>query len=137
MKKTIQVAVGLVFNSRQEILLAWRDEHKSPGNCWEFPGGKIEAEETGYQALCRELCEEVGIQVQQAKSYPEIFYDYPNLQVILHPWRVYQYAGIPHGMEGQKILWVRLEKLREYTLPSANYAIVDLLQSTEKPIFTE
>jgi 8-oxo-dGTP diphosphatase len=137
MKKTIQVAVGLVFNSRQEILLAWRDAHKSPGNCWEFPGGKIEAQETGYQALCRELQEEIGIQVKQAKNYPEIFYDYQTLQVILQPWRVYQYEGTPYGLEGQKILWVRLGELREYTLPSANYAIVDLLQSIENPIFSD
>ena len=136
MKKTIQVAVGLVFNSRQEVLLAWRDAHKSPGNCWEFPGGKVEAGETGYQALCRELREEVGIKVQDAKSYPEIFYDYQTVQVILHPWRVGQYEGIPCGLEGQKILWVKPEELRGYTLPSANYAIVDLLQSMEKPIFT-
>lgn len=137
MKKTIRVAVGLIFNSRQEILLAWRDAVKSPGNCWEFPGGKIEAGETEYQALCRELREEVGIEVLNAENYPEVFHDYETMQVILHPWVVNEYRGIPCGIEGQKITWVLVENLRDYPLPSANYTIVDMLQKLNKPIFPE
>jgi len=137
MKKTIQVVIGLVFNSRREILLAWRDEHKSPGNCWEFPGGKIEAGETGYHALCRELAEEIGIEVQNAENFPSICHEYESVKVILHPWRVHRYQGIPRGAEGQKICWVPLNQLQKFTLPAANHAIVELLLLHEHPSFIE
>ena len=127
MKKNIQVAIGLIFNSKQEILLAWRDAHKSPGNCWEFPGGKIEPGETQYQALCRELFEEIGIEVECARNFASICHEYETLQVILHPWQIEKYHGTPRGAEGQKIRWVPLDQLRHLTLPQANYPILDLL----------
>jgi 8-oxo-dGTP diphosphatase len=129
MKKIVEVAVGLIFNKQQEILLAWRDEHKVPGNCWEFPGGKIETGESGYQALCRELFEEIGIEVGEAFELPSIFHSYEHVQVVLQPWQVKQYQGIPQGLEGQKIKWVSLNKLHKMILPSANKAIVRLLHS--------
>jgi 8-oxo-dGTP diphosphatase len=127
MKKNISVVVGLIFNEREEILLAWRDARKTPGNCWEFPGGKIEPGENGYQALCRELTEEIGITVLKAAILPSIIHQYDTYQVILHPWRIESFRGIPQGMEGQMILWSSLNQLSSVALPAANYAIVDLL----------
>jgi 8-oxo-dGTP diphosphatase len=127
MSKTIQVVIGLVFNQHQEILLAWRDASKTPGNCWEFPGGKIESGEDSYQAICRELAEEVGIIVQKAVPFPQISHHYETYQVILHPWRIEAYQGIPQGLEGQIILWRDVKQLSSVTLPGANYAIVEQL----------
>ncbi len=122
----ISVAVGIILNQQQQVLLAWRGAHKQPGNCWEFPGGKIEQGEDSYQALCRELYEEVAIQVQEAKPLPSIIHEYENsYQVELFPWVVEQFLGIPQGMEGQKIIWSSTNLLKNYTLPSANYAIID------------
>lgn len=136
MKKTIEVAVGLVFNNQREILLAWRAAHKIPGNCWEFPGGKREAGETSYQALCRELTEEVGITVNQAVELPSVYHQYEEIDVMLHPWRVSQYQGVPRGIEGQQIAWVAVQQLRQLTLPAANQIIVDLLLLEENALFT-
>ncbi len=127
MKKNISVVVGLIFNEHEEILLAWRESWKMPGNCWEFPGGKIEPGENGYQALCRELTEEIGITVLKATILPSICHQYDTYQVILYPWKINSYEGIPRGMEGQMILWSSLDQLSSVILPAANYAIVDLL----------
>lgn len=135
MNKIVQVVVGLVFNNQSEILMAWRGPHQTPGNCWEFPGGKIEQGETGYEALCRELSEEVGIAVESAEPWESIHYQYETHQVVLYPWHVEKYWGIPHGMEGQRIAWMQLNQLSELQLPSANYTIVDsLLQFKKKAI---
>jgi 8-oxo-dGTP diphosphatase len=122
MKKIVQVVIGIVANSQQEVLLAWRDAHKVPGNCWEFPGGKIEAGETVYQALCRELFEEIKAQLLES-----IYHDYEAMGVRLHPCRVQEYSGTPRGVEGQIIQWIPLENVPQLVLPSANYALVDLL----------
>ncbi len=127
MKKNISVVVGLIFNEREEILLAWRESWKMPGNCWEFPGGKIEHGENGYQALCRELTEEIGITVLKATILPSICHQYDTFQVTLYPWKIDSYEGIPRGMEGQMILWSSLDQLTSVILPAANYTIVDFL----------
>ncbi len=127
MKKTIHVVVGLIFNPAKEVLLTWRDSHKIPGNCWEFPGGKIEVGESQYQALCRELKEEIGIEVQQALKLSPLTHEYETLMVQLYPWQVQQYQGIPQGLEGQKLCWAPFSELRDYVLPAANYAILDLI----------
>ena len=64
----LSVVVGVVLAPNQHILMAKRPAHKSLAGLWEFPGGKVEAGENPYEALCRELNEEVGIRVQQLKS---------------------------------------------------------------------
>jgi 8-oxo-dGTP diphosphatase len=129
MKKSMSVVVGLILNEQQEILLAWRNEAKPQGNCWEFPGGKVEAGETGYAALCRELKEEIGITVQAAQAMESVSHTYSTVSVILYPWLIEEYSGVARGMEGQTLLWTPLQELRSYRLPSANTAIVDSILS--------
>jgi len=134
--KIIEVVVGLIFNDAGEILVAWRDASKTPGHCWEFPGGKIEQGESGYQALSRELLEEVGIEVQAAEEMFSIRHGYEINPVNLHVWRLRSYRGIPQGAEGQVIAWVAVNQLRGLTLPLANQGIVDWLLAQQKPIFS-
>ena len=57
----VEVAVGILINSEQSILLGQRPEGKPYAGYWEFPGGKIEAGETLLQALQRELQEEINV----------------------------------------------------------------------------
>ena len=64
----MHVAVGVIVNEQQEILIAKRPDHQYKGGLWEFPGGKVEPGETVYNALLRELNEEVNIQVIHAES---------------------------------------------------------------------
>lgn len=127
--KSLPVAVGVIINPEQQVLLAWRDSQKSQGGCWEFPGGKIETGEDSYQALCRELQEEIDIIVKDARSLPSVTHHYETCQVILYPWLVLDYVGIPRGIENQSIIWTAIDSLRDLPLPGANYLIVDYLQS--------
>lgn len=131
--KNLPVAVGVIFNSDQEVLLAWRNILKNQGGCWEFPGGKIEPGEDSYQALCRELSEEIDITVQNAKSLPAVNYTYETYQVTLYPWLVLEYVGVPRGVDGQDIIWCSLGSLQKLTLPKANYLIVEHLYSLHSP----
>lgn len=120
----IHVAAAAVFNERGEVLLARRPDHLHQGGLWEFPGGKVEAGEAVEQALARELREELGIEVEQARPLIRIAHDYPDRRVLLDVWRVERFHGEPHGREGQPLAWVMPDALPAYEFPAANRPIV-------------
>ena len=64
--KKLQIAVGIIRNPQGEIFITQRAADAHMANKLEFPGGKIESDETPEQALIRELQEEVGITVGKA-----------------------------------------------------------------------
>jgi 8-oxo-dGTP diphosphatase len=124
----VDVAVGVIIKD-SKVLIAERAKHLHQGNKWEFPGGKVESDESVESALKRELNEELGIEIQQQRSWFSLSFDYPDKQVNLHMWIVSEFAGQPEGKEGQPIRWVAFEDLGEYTFPDANVPIIQKLQS--------
>lgn len=128
MKKSINVVIGLLINAKNEILIAERPAHVPHGGLWEFPGGKIESEEKDYDALCRELSEEIGVQVSKAEKILEYPHQYPSHEVILSVWKVMDYEGVPQNIESQQIRWVSLKELPDYQFPQGNYPILKYLE---------
>ena len=127
MTKLLHVAVGIVFNQQQEVLVCLRPTHKHQGGLWEFPGGKVETDESVEQALKRELAEEVGITVEQAYPLTQCPYQYTDRQVLLDVWRIEKFIGEAYGREGQEIQWVTREKLQQLPVLMANHPIITLL----------
>ncbi len=123
----VHVAVGIVFNERNEVLIAQRPPDKSYSGLWEFPGGKAEANETILQALKRELQEEVGIQVLAAQAWLQLDYAYSDRHVFLHIWRVLEFLGEPAGLEGQNIQWIPLNRIDQFQFLPANRDILKKL----------
>ncbi len=132
----VHVAVAVVVNERNEVLLALRPEDKHQGGLWEFPGGKVEAGEGVVQALERELLEEVGIGVKQARPLIQIRHHYGDKSVWLDVWRVERFDGEAHGREGQAVEWVAPERLHERRFPAANRAIVTAVQLPDRYLIT-
>ncbi len=124
----LHVAAGAIFNEQGEILLAKRPSHVYQGDLWEFPGGKLEPGESAYQALARELQEELGIEVLQARPLLQVRHDYPEQPILLYIWRVERFSGTARGREGQPVVWVRPENLNAYSLPAASQPIVTALR---------
>jgi 8-oxo-dGTP diphosphatase len=118
------VAAAVIENPSGEILLARRPQHRDQGGLWEFPGGKVEVGEEAFQALQRELHEELGITVRAAHPLIRIPWRYPEHDVLLAVWRVTDFDGQAHGAEGQPIEWVVPGALHRYAFPAANRAIV-------------
>lgn len=121
----INVAVGIVRNQQGQFLVARRHNHQHQGGLWEFPGGKIEANELAEQGLARELYEEVGVTVRQAQAWQEIIHDYVDKQVRLKIFLVTQFEGVAQGKEQQLIKWVSLSALQQLSVPEANKAIIE------------
>jgi 8-oxo-dGTP diphosphatase len=123
----IRVAAGIIFNSKQEVLVSYRPSHVPQGNMWEFPGGKIEPGENAYDALVRELREELNITVLAAEFFARNEHVYGNRHIHLEVFKIQEYEGTPRGQEGQKIQWVSIDTLATLTFPEANQAIVKML----------
>lgn len=105
MTKILEVAAAVLQRPDGEFLLAERPVGKPYAGWWEFPGGKIEAGETPYHALVRELHEELGIDVDVAHPWLTRVYSYPHATVRLHFFRVVRWHGEPHGKENQRLSW--------------------------------
>lgn len=129
MNKVIHVAVATIVNADNEVLLALRQSHQHLANLWEFPGGKVEADETVYDALKREIQEELAITVVAAKPLLTVSHDYEDRTVLLDVWHVDQFEGTPHGQEGQKLQWCAIADLSDIEFPSANISIISALQA--------
>ena len=124
----LHVAVAIIKNPKQEVLVARRSPKSPQGDLWEFPGGKVESDETVFSALQREIFEEVGLRIQEAYPFIKIHHDYVDNQVLLDVWQVTMFEGEAYGREGQKVQWLASEVLRNFKFPKANHRIIDLLQ---------
>ena len=129
-KKFIHVAVGIVLRAGQ-IFLTKRADDAHQGGKWEFPGGKVELNESVDEALSRELSEEIGITLSQSQPYVTIEHDYPEKSVRLDFHLVRDFDGEPSGCEGQAFQWVTIDALATLTFPDANQLVVDKLMADE------
>jgi 8-oxo-dGTP diphosphatase len=120
----IHVMAAVIRAPDDRILLARRPDHVHQGGLWEFPGGKREADESRFQALQRELQEELGITVTCARPLIDIRHDYPDKSIRLDVWQVDAFDGQPHGAEGQPVRWVEASELDHYAFPKANEPIL-------------
>src|SRR3569832_571866 len=134
----VHVAVAVIVDAAGRVLIARRAAHRHQGGRWEFPGGKVEPGEATHAALARELDEEVGIEVKQARPVSRIRHDYPDRSVLLDVWRVIAFRGEAHGREKQPEKRVAPDDLSRYAFPAANQPIVTAArQSTVYIITTE
>ncbi len=122
--KHLQVVIGIIRRSDNNIFLAQRAADSSMANMWEFPGGKIEPGETPKQALTRELQEETGIEVVSAQAWDRVEHIYDDLMLTLHFFMVDKWHGEPWGREGQPSRWVAQRDLQADEFPPANADIV-------------
>lgn len=132
----INVAVAVIKNNRQQVLLTLRSGQVHQGGLWEFPGGKVEANESVFEALGRELNEELGIDITHARPLIRIDHDYGDRQVLLHAWMVEAFTGTAHGKEGQPMQWVDIKALNISTMPAANLPIIHAVQLPDAYLIT-
>ena len=109
--KVTEVAVAIFLKPDGTFLLSSRPEGKPYPGYWEFPGGKIEPGETVFDAMVRELIEELNVTITAATPWFTFMMHYTHATVRLHCWRVHEWHGDMRGMEGQHFEWQRLDAL--------------------------
>jgi 8-oxo-dGTP diphosphatase len=128
MSDVVRVAAAVIVRGDGQFLLAQRPAGKVYAGYWEFPGGKLEAGETAYAALVRELHEELGLRVTRAYPWLTRHYVYPHAKVELNFFRVLAWQGEPHPHEGQSFSWQRAQAPTVTPLLPANAPILRALQ---------
>ena len=124
----IDVAAGVLLDDRGRALISQRPAGKHEAGSWEFPGGKIRSSESPFEALGRELREELGIRIVEAEFLVTYAHDYPDRRVNLHIWRIVRWSGQPGSKEGQPLKWVAIAELMDAGLLPADLKIVEVLQ---------
>ncbi len=136
MSDRIHVAVAVISDRGDNILVSQRPDDAHQGGLWEFPGGKLEPGETRLQALQRECHEELGIQVEQARPLIQITHDYPDRRILLDVWKVTAYSGVPQGREGQPVRWISRSALAALPMPAADVPICSAIQLPDRYLIT-
>jgi 8-oxo-dGTP diphosphatase len=124
--KVVLVAACALIDADGRVLIAERPAGKAMAGLWEFPGGKVEPGERPEQSLIRELQEELGIVVSEACLAPLTFasHSYPDFHLLMPLYVCRRWEGTVAAQEGQRLAWVRPNRLRDYKMPPADEPLV-------------
>jgi 8-oxo-dGTP diphosphatase len=127
--KIVLVAACALVDTDGRVLIAERPAGRPMAGLWEFPGGKVEAGETPEATLIRELKEELGIVVKEACLAPLTFasHAYPEFHLLMPLYVCRRWDGTVTAQEGQKLAWVRPNRLRDYPMPPADVPLISHL----------
>jgi 8-oxo-dGTP diphosphatase len=121
--------VAAVFRQGDLVLVARRAQGQHLEYKWEFPGGKIEENETSEECLCRELKEELGVVVEVGKYVGESIFSYPDKNIRLIAYQVKLLSGNFTLNVHDRIDWVEIKELSAVDLASADIPISLILQN--------
>jgi 8-oxo-dGTP diphosphatase len=116
------VAACALLDREGAVLIAKRPDGRPLAGLWEFPGGKVEAEEEPEEALIRELHEELGIDIAKRDLTPLTFasHAYPDFHLLMPVYLCRRWQGSVAAHEGQELLWVKPDALHLYDMPPAD-----------------
>lgn len=128
----MKVAVGVIIDNAGKILITRRPLEASHGGQWEFPGGKLEENESPLSALKREIREEVGLEIIDADFLTNIRHTYGLKNVELFVYCVSKFEGSARCRESQiDMRWINLAEMTNFQFPEANKKIIELLQTSK------
>lgn len=123
----IEVAAAIIVNQDGRVLLARRKPGKSQGGLWEFPGGKLEPEETAVDCLRRELLEEMGIEIEPHTYFAVHEHDYGTLSIRLIAYKADYIHGVIELVDHDAYAWVMPSELGNYELAPADVPFAERL----------
>ncbi len=126
MKKLTLVVACALIDKDKRVLIAQRRAGGVNGGLWEFPGGKIEKNETPEQAIIRELEEELNIKTKQACLAPLSFasHAYDNFHLLMLLYVCRKWHGEPEPLAHLDLKWVKANRLSEYEMIKADIPLI-------------
>ena len=125
----VEVSAGLVFRGGK-LLITQRRSEDHLGGLWEFPGGKRECDESDEDCLCRELQEELGIEVRVRDLIETIDHTYPEKTVRLKFFLCALLKNEPQPIGCTAFAWVIAGELENYAFPEADVQLLEKLRTT-------
>lgn len=129
--KTIEVVAAIVVNDGK-ILCAQRSKNKLDylSEKFEFPGGKLESDETLEQALTREMREELDMLISVDRLLLTVEHTYPDFKIIMHSFICYTQSRVLLLNEHLQVLWLDINELDSLDWAAADLPIVEQLKAT-------
>ena len=124
--KLLVVAACALVDADGRVLIAERPPSRTMAGLWEFPGGKVEAGERPEDTLIRELKEELDIVVREACLAPLTFasHSYADFHLLMPLYVCRRWDGTARALEGQRLAWVKPNRLKDYPMPPADLPLI-------------
>lgn len=123
-----RIGVAVIRNNAHQILIDRRREEGLLGGLWEFPGGKIEADETVEACIRREIREEIGLDIEVEDRLITLDHAYTHFRITLTAHFCRYLGGTPQAIECQEIRWVGVDDLDRFPFPKANIKIIEAIR---------
>ena len=127
------IGVAVIWNDQHQILIDRRKQSGLLGGLWEFPGGKVEPDETIEACIQREIMEELGVEITVGDRLITVEHTYSHFHVTLNVHHCHYVSGDPQPIECDEIRWVKLDELEQYPFPKANIKIIEALKAAPIP----
>lgn len=127
------IGVAVIWNNQGQILIDKRPQKGLLGGLWEFPGGKLEPEESVAHCIRREIQEELGIEIEVGDRLITVEHAYTHCKVTLIVHHCRYLTGEPQPLECDEIRWVTLDEIDQYPFPKANLQIIAALRQQAPP----
>ena len=124
---TITVVAAIIRRSNKILITRRFDDVHLPGY-WEFPGGKVEPDESLPAALEREILEELGVRIRVEDEYFTIQHDYPSRTIRLHFFNCSILQNEPQPIEVADLRWVEPSELWNFQFPPADEELIKRLR---------
>lgn len=128
----IDVVAAIIRNEEGKILIAQRNLNKSQGGLWEFPGGKIEPNESKEDAIIREIKEELNMDIIYESYFDEKIYEYSDKTIRLIALNCLMVSDNYEVLEHENVVWVDMKELTNYKFAPADIYFVDKLLNINK-----
>lgn len=125
--KYIKVSCGILRKDDKFFMAQRSASDKSEPNKWEFPGGKLEIDETPSEAIIRELKEELTIDVKPVKEFPMVEFENEKYNIEFYPFEVELTRGNINLLEHQNSGWFTIDEVKNLDLSSGDRKIVEEL----------
>jgi A/G-specific adenine glycosylase len=118
-----------IIQQDQKVLIAQRPPDGLLGGMWEFPGGKVEAGEDLVAGLKREICEELGIEIQVGSPFGIYQHAYTHFRITLHAFLCELNGSQPQTLFHDQLAWSPVASLQEYPMGKIDRQISNALHT--------
>lgn len=122
----IEVVAGIIYKDNK-FLIAQRNLKKAQGGLWEFPGGKVEKEETYEEALIREIKEEFNADIQIEKYIGENVHRYPEKDIKLIFYKAKLLSNDIELLEHEDYKWITKQDKNKFKFAGADEKVFELI----------
>jgi len=122
------VTAGVIWKE-EKLLIAQRFQHGMLGGLWEFPGGKLEPNETLEECLVREIQEELDFSIRIKKPFLTIKHAYTHFKITMHVFQCDYLSGEPKAIECADWRWIEPDELDQFAFSRADQKVIEHLKS--------